>query len=540
MATLVVLEGPQPGQQFQLTGDSARIGREADADIALPSKLVSRHHAQIQCVGGGYFVEDLGSRNGTFLNGKRVEGRTRLTPEDRLEVGEFVLGLRIQPTSAARDADLVIREEVNALPSNQSLYAQNPAHKLQVLLEITQELGTALEVQPLLDSLLARMLRLFPRADRGLVLLAEQDRLVLRAQRSRRGGADADFPYSRTIVKKSLADGVGILSEDTRTDLRFDHSESLKVGNTCSLMCVPLICKDGRRLGVLQLDRTTAGAPFQSEDLRLLTTLAVQVAVVLDNAALHTERLRQEVLRKELAVAREIQQGFLPTDFTTPPGAKYELFACVQPAREVSGDLYDFFPLADGRLAFFVGDVSGKGMPAALFMIAVRTLARHLTPLCASPAETLTRLNAALAADNPTAMFVTLAHGVYDPATGEVVLVTGGHPPPLLCRPDGRVEDVTLPQGRLLGYSVGAFRLTDARLTLAPGDTLAFFSDGFTEAFAPDGDSMFEVEGLRAALKLCAGLPLAECADRARDAVRQFTNSRDVQDDQTLLLLRRT
>ena len=108
-----------------------------------------------------------------------------------------------------------------------------------------------------------------------------------------------------------------------------------------------------------------------------------------------------------IALAREIQQSFLPTDFDPLGAAGPELYAR-QPAREVSGDLYDFFPLPDGRLAFFLGDVSGKGMPAALFMIAVRTLIRHLAPSASGPAELLSRLNAALCADNPTNLYVTL------------------------------------------------------------------------------------------------------------------------------------
>src|SRR5206468_8827657 len=137
---------------------------------------------------------------------------------------------------------------------------------------------------------------------------------------------------------------------------------------------------------------------------------------------------------QELAMAREIQQGFLPTDFAVFPDQSFELFARIHPAREVSGDLYDFFPLSDGRLAFFIGDVSGKGMPAALFMVAVRTLCRHLAHEVASPAQLLERLNTGLSADNPSCMFVTLAHGRYDPATGEVVLASAGHHPPLLRR----------------------------------------------------------------------------------------------------------
>src|SRR5204863_3331135 len=140
---------------------------------------------------------------------------------------------------------------------------------------------------------------------------------------------------------------------------------------------------------VVQLERAGAGLPFRVEDLRLLTTLSLQVAVVLENVAAHAEKLQQEILRKELAVARKIQEAYLPSDFGVTIPAGYQTFANIKPAHEVSGDFYDFFPLPDGRLAFFVGDVSGKGIPAALFMVAVRTLARHLAPLGQSPAATL-------------------------------------------------------------------------------------------------------------------------------------------------------
>src|SRR5262249_8082010 len=162
-----------------------------------------------------------------------------------------------------------------------------------------------------------------------------------------------------------------------------------------------------------------------------------------------------------------------------PKKVGYELYASVHPARQVSGDLYDFLTLDDGRLAFFVGDVSGKGIPAALFMVAVRTLCRHLAALGASPAETLAQLNTALAADNPSAMFVTLAHGFYEPGTGEVVIASGGHPLPLVRRTDGRVEQVPMRSGRLLGYPGGNLGLTDARFTLARGETLILYTDGY-------------------------------------------------------------
>src|SRR5262249_46382158 len=145
-------------------------------------------------------------------------------------------------------------------------------------------------------------------------------------------------------------------------------------------------------------------------------------------------------------------------------------------------------------VAFFLGDVSGKGMPAALFMIAVRTLIRHLALEAPSPAEALARLNDALAADNPSAMFVTLAHGIYQPRTGEIIMASGGHPLPLLRRADGRVEEVQVPVGRLLGYEGGNLELADARIQLAPGELLAFYTDGYTEAREPTERGMFTLE----------------------------------------------
>src|SRR5262249_21281612 len=147
------------------------------------------------------------------------------------------------------------------------------------------------------------------------------------------------------------------------------------------------------------------------------------------------------------------------------------------PAKDVSGDLYDFFPLDDGRLAFLVGDVSDKGIPAALFMVKVQTLVRHLAAAATGPAQTLTRLNAALALHNPSSMFVTLALGLFDPRTGEVVLASGGHPRPLLRRPDGQVAEVAMPVGALLGCLETDPLVADARLTLGHGETLILFSD---------------------------------------------------------------
>ena len=266
---------------------------------------------------------------------------------------------------------------MDATATNPTLYSQNAAYKLQVVLAIAQDLGRALELNPVLGRLLDHLLHLFPQADRGMAVLCDGDRLVVRAQRMRHGGGPTDYPFSRSIVRRGLEEGVGLLSEDVG-DGKIQLTATLVSLNLRSFLCVPLIGWEGRRYGVVQLDCLRQGHSFKAEDLELLTAVCLQASVVVENAALHAEHLREAQLRQELLLAREIQQSFLPTDFEPLGPNGPELFARVQPAREVSGDLYDFFPLPDGRLAFFLGDVSGKGMPAALFMIAVRTLIRNL------------------------------------------------------------------------------------------------------------------------------------------------------------------
>ncbi len=543
MASLVTIKGPNLGQRFTLAGDNLLIGRQEDAAIVLESLAVSRHHARIFCNQGKYLVEDLDSSNGTFINGQRISGPTPLAEGDTLQIGPYILNLRADLPGLQEPptlTDQLVRAEVIAAPSSTSLLSQNPAHKLQVVLEISQHLGRTLEMGTLLERLLEHLLRLFPQADRGMVLLCEGERLRVRAHHSRhQSNNQGDYPYSRTIVRRALDEGVGLLSVDVTDDPKLKLSATMLSLHLRSFLCVPLLGWENRRLGVIQLDCLRPGLSFSSGDLELLTAVAIQVSTVLENASLHAERLREERLRQELRLARDIQQSFLPADFDLFEDGDPELFARVRPAREVSGDLYDFFVLPDGRLAFFLGDVSGKGMPAALFMIAVRTLIRHLAPSASSPADLLQRLSRALADDNPTAMFVTLLHGIYDRSDGSVLLASGGHPPPLLRRRDGSVQETAVAPGMLLGSGLEP-RISDTSFSLQRGETLILYSDGFTEAFAAERKEMFGIERL---CEVLGGphteLSLEACAEEASAAVQRFSGQTELQDDQTLFLLRR-
>ncbi|MSQ93465.1 MAG: FHA domain-containing protein [Gemmataceae bacterium] len=544
MSVLIILHGPETGRHFPVSQERTVLGRNTDCDIPLTGKQVSRQHAYFFHQDANYYLQDLGSSNGTFLNGKRLTPHVSslVTERDTFQMGPYLFALRstapLGPGST--ESPLVVREIVSATSMHEKLFAQDSAMKLQVVLEIAQQLARTLELEPLLDKLLEQLMKLFPQADRLMVILCEEDKLVLRAQRTRKGPDLSALSFSQTIVKHALEEGVGLLSEDLQTDQRYQSSHSIASLDLHSIICVPLINQEGRRLGVIQVDRFCHGFGFRVEDLHLLTAIGMQVAVVLENVSLHAEKLREERLMQELQLAHEIQEGYLPDELEGFPDADFEIFGRVFPARQVAGDFYDFVKTPTGRLAFFIGDVSGKGMPAALYMIAVRTLCRHLARDVGNPGQLLTKLNAELADDNPTCMFVTLAHGLYDPATGHVLLASGGHPPPLLRRANGTVEPVAVKAGRLLGYGDEILQFPEVHIALDPGDTLFFFTDGFFEARAGKDRAMFGMERVCDLLRDCsADRPLADCALAAKTALESFTGSKDLQDDLTLLILRR-
>lgn len=544
MGVLIILRGPETGRHFPLKENRTTLGRSVDCDIPLTGKQVSRQHAHVYRQDSQFFLQDLGSSNGTFLNGKRIAANTPspLGESDTFQIGPYLFGMRpaSPPPTESQEASLVVRETVSATSLHEKLFAQDPAAKLQVVLEIARQLACTLELDPLLDKLLEQLMKLLPQADRIMVILCDDDKLIIRAQRTRPGHDLSSLSFSRTIVRRALDEGIGLISEDLQSDANYEPSHSIASLDLHSILCMPLINQEGRRLGVIQADRFCKGFGFRVDDLHLLTAIGMEVTVVLENVALHAEKLREQRLLQELAMAHDIQEGYLPDELEGFPNADFDIYGRVFPARQVAGDFYDFVKTPTGRLAFFIGDVSGKGMPAALYMIAVRTLCRHLAKDVDRPGQLLAKLNSELADDNPNCMFVTLAHGIFDPATGHVLLASAGHPAPLLRRADGSVEAINLKPGRLLGYSAGILQFPEVYVALNPGDTLYFFTDGMLEACAGKRLDMFGLDRIRDLVRSCTpDRPLSECADAAKIAVDRFTGSKELQDDLTLLVLRR-
>jgi sigma-B regulation protein RsbU (phosphoserine phosphatase) len=249
---------------------------------------------------------------------------------------------------------------------------------------------------------------------------------------------------------------------------------------------------------------------------------------------------QKERMEGELTVARDIQRGIVPSIFPPfPEREEFDVHASLEPAREVGGDLYDFFLIDDDHLCLAVGDVSGKGVPASLFMAVTITLLRSAGHLTGAPDEVLARLNAALCRGNESAMFVTLFFGVVDLRTGELEYACGGHPAPYVVRADGRVEE--LPQARGVGLGVSErARYETLGATLQPGDTILEYTDGVTEAMSFQGD-MFGQRRIEEALARGGGRLSADALlQSVRDAVWDFAAGTEQYDDLTLLAFRRS
>ena len=267
-------------------------------------------------------------------------------------------------------------------------------------------------------------------------------------------------------------------------------------------------------------------------------------------STLEKKRLRDQInahlarLEQEVEAARRLQMAMVPQSFPKPSAAfPLELNASMEPAREVGGDLYDFFVTEDAKLCFLIGDVSGKGMPAALFMARTKSLIRITTELmrarhgaAAGPAEIIARVNRELCHDNSDMMFVTLFFAMIEPATGELEFCNAGHNAPY--RLNGKtVETIEGGKGIILGVRPHAV-YTTGRLALAPGDGVYLFTDGVTEANNA-AEELFGEMRLEAVLRAADGAPCAEIVKSIAQAVRGFVGNALPSDDITMLAIRR-
>jgi serine phosphatase RsbU (regulator of sigma subunit) len=563
MAVLKALRVPAsgpitPGQTFPLTGDSIVLGRHPECSIVLEAGAISRQHAQILKSGDDYYLEDLHSRNGTFLNGERVDGRARLSEGDELKVCDLVFTVhlgsadapgRTRPFAAATEAVVMvddagggdfatIHSKLDVSSASGSLrLTVNPDVKLKALLEIGRNLGGAVRLSEVLAKLLENLFTIFLQADRGFIVLRDRatGRLVPKAFKHRREDAAEQIRISRTILEGVIAGKEAILSADAATDCRFEMSDSIVDFQIRSMMCAPLIGSDGDVLGALQIDARDPRRRFSHDDLDLLASVACQAALAVENAQLHEIAMDEESIRRELALAHKVQQGLLPA---RPPRLDgYEFFDFYRPAQHLGGDYFDYVPLPGGTLAAALADVSGKGVSAALLMARLSAEVRYCLAMLSDPAAAMERLNALFCESQWEDRFVTMVLAVLDPVRHELTMVNAGHLPPLLRRASGSVTPMGEQSGGLPLGVESTSTYQSCRFSLDPGDALIVYTDGLSDALNPEGQS-YGNQRLRAQLGL-EGEHAATLSQRLLNDIRRFVGNRPQADDMCLTCVRR-
>lgn len=553
MALLHVTKGMNTDQpvEIPLEGDRLVLGRNPDCDIVIPITSVSREHAEITRLNGRFFIEDKKSRNRTFVNNQEINGRTALKNKDQIRICDFQATFLENGEEDLDDDDgpeATSTSTVEAIlpqTNGSMLLETQPAEKLRHLLEISSNLSKTLELMPLLPKIVEILFQIFRQADRGFLIEAEeaengQFRMMPRVVKTRRATDEANARFSRSIVRQCLKTGQALLSDDAQKDNRVQLSQSVVDFRIRSVMCVPLMSASGKPFGVIQLDTQDRSKKFSKDDLELLWCVANQAAIAMENARLYEDAVKRERLKRDLELAQQIQLSFLPKCVPEVPG--YQFGAFYKAAQAVGGDYYGFVPLPDGRLALAVGDVAGKGVPAALMMAKLSSETRYCLytePDAAAAVSKLNDLLASFAAENDR--FVTMAMLVLDPTQHTVTMVSAGHPSPLLYRASasGLEEVVTNevsgpPMGIMEGYTYES-----CQRVLQPGECLLAFSDGVTDAIDPKGTSFQKVGGIERAVQGAGQVLPQQLVDRFARALQTHAAGADQFDDITLVCLGR-
>lgn len=408
---------------------------------------------------------------------------------------------------------------------------------LHTLLEVSKAMAREVQLDNLLQVIMEKTTEIME-ADRSSLFLYDESR----------GELWSKIAQGLELKEIRFPLGVGIAGEvaktrkianipDAHQDPRFNPDFDRQTNyHTRSVLCLPLLNVDGKLVGVIQtLNKKNEGV-FDQEDESLLEALAAHAVVALERARLTAAYVEKQRMEETLKLAHEIQMSMLPKLFPPfPQHPEFDLSATIESAREVGGDFYDFFLTADNHLCFAIGDVSGKGVPASLFMAVTKTLLKVIATRVRGPEAVLTELNNELYRDDETGMFVTIFYGVLNIRTGAVEYSNGGHNPPYLLSPQGTVIPLDNPGGMALGVRANALYRAK-RIQLRKGESLFLYTDGVTEAMDRAGN-LFSERRLQECLQEVSGAAPLELIRGAVNAVKRFASGAEQSDDITVLAI---
>jgi phosphoserine phosphatase RsbU/P len=408
--------------------------------------------------------------------------------------------------------------------------------RLEMLYRISQTFNSSLDLNHVLDHVMDEVIAAL-HAERGFLMLRDANgKLVFRAARGmdQRKLGDTDFNISRSIVDRVAREGQPLLTSNAQLDTRFDQQSSIHVFGLLSILCVPLQLK-GETIGVVYVDNRLQTGMFRHEDLDLLTSIASNAAIAIENARLYALAIDRGRIEKELQMAREVQTSLIPTHTPEIPG--WQFAASWKPAREVSGDYYDFIPIKQDILGLVIADVSDKGMPAALFMALTRSTVRASVTQAFSPANGIAQVNRLISNDATGGMFVTLFYAQLTLKTGQISYVNAGHNPPILYRCAAEQWTSLTRTGVALGIEENQV-YAQMVVQLNPGDFILMYTDGLTDAIDPE-EQAFGEERLRMALTKYRHENAGDILAGIQEDVNNFVRSSEPFDDITALVIKR-
>ncbi len=574
-----LLVRPLHGEPFRFPIDKPviTIGRSKRNDLVLADQWLSRHHAEIRDANGDFAIHDLDSRNGTLVNGARINTQISLQNGDIITLGDQSLTFMMEASGSVilsespSDLDMegtvvVSTEQLLAATRGQeetwdnlgSPGARPPATALQedparilkqnqILTALSQASMALISDRPvteLMEFILELAFRVV-KAERGFLMLttvegngdSAVDTLEVKAVRS---SSDEDLDaegitFSRSIAEKVISEKVSILTSNAMTDPRFRSQDSIVAVGIRSAMCVPL-WNNKIVTGLIYVDSRIHDNVFNQDDLSLLTSLANVAAIKLENAKLVQDMIDKKRIEHELEQARRIQKEALPD--LAPDLEGWDIFGTNTPCYTVGGDYYDFVTRPGGNLAFALGDVSGKGIPAAMMMMVLRATVNSSTQQNDSVDTIIAHTNRVMFHNSPGQSYVTFFLGDLNSESGELSYVNAGHIPPILYRAASGTHERLEVGGTVVGL-FDDMVYEEGRTRVEPGDILVVFTDGISEAWGED-DEEFGEERIADLIKKHASLNAKELIDMLQQEVDQYTGGSRPSDDCTLVVVKRT
>lgn len=580
MAMLIVLQDGKP-VPFKLTQESTVLGRNPQCDIHLPSNMVSREHARVVKQGDCFYFEDAGSGNGSFV---RLTGRIPLYNEDTLRVGPFQMKFvaetpaeidchparegsgakpptRPIPTSLGptdpepntidprspvggdgdgEDPTITIDDDsmaqvLDTLSAGTGFGMLNvaPERKLEGILKISKALAGTLEIKRILPTILNTLFDIFPLADRGSIVLKDQQsgKMIPAAQKHRREDKDDTVRLSRTILAQVMDTKSAILSADATADDRFGVSESIAFEDIRSMICAPLLDLQGEAMGVINIDTQNPINQFTKDDLEILMAVAGQSALNFESARLLDSFMQKQKQDNEMEIARNVQRALLPESLPDIDG--YEFFASYDSAQAVGGDYFDAFMLGEDKVCLSFGDVAGKGVPGALIMSRMSSVVESTLAFTHDVEEAMTAINHRMCTHAAEGRFVTYVLVIIDLKTHTMTLSNGGHMSPLIRKTNGEVDEF---DDETIGVPIGVvddYPYDIVHRTIEPGETVVLITDGVDEAMNPAGD-LYTKERVREFITNF-GPKADELGKALLLDVRKHANGRPQNDDITIM-----